>query len=708
VVLPGSTKEELLLAAVADFTSALDIFKSSVTLDPQYMADFLDKSQTATDNKLRQFTSMYHYGVVKQQIGGTNSSGDETNSSANGNKNDVNALNKAESSIKSPPPGLQSFQQQQQRNGDITFDVRESYFHHHTPESSADAVSKAPIITDINSSINSRKDNIAAAKSMDNGLSYSTAKPDINSSDWQFLASKRYNTRTKLERHLPSRFRDTFTTSMAYHINKVTHDGDTHFDNSMLAQQAVAYAVSVLNLDEHGQPLTYSKAVKGPNSEDWIRATADEYRKLFGTKTIKPIYRKDQPFERRKDTTYLNHVTAEKENPDGSIKRRVRSTAGGDRGHYPFDVSAKTADMEMVKVLVSGAASDRKRDRNKGKFATLDIKDYYLATKMDRPEYIRVKMKDIPNEIMEEFQLHMFVQDGQVLFQVDNCMYGYPQSGLLSQRRLFSHLENNGYHLDHNVPCLFRHEHRDVTFVLVVDDFAVKYSNKEDIDHLIATLQQQYEITINWSGSKYLGYTIEFDDLHHTVSLSMPNYVPKLLERFHPDKVIRGAASPAVYKAPKYGKKLPELIIEDESPMLSISEITTLQEIIGTLLFYARAVDYTILTAVSHVSSRQAKPTQEVMNDAFRILQYVASYPAHKLVFKACDMQLRGHSDASYLTRSNSRSVAGGIFYCSDVDSPHGYINGGLLAISTIIPTVVSSVAEAEYAALFLCGQHAI
>jgi hypothetical protein len=93
-------------------------------------------------------------------------------------------------------------------------------------------------------------------------------------------------------------------------------------------------------------------------------------------------------------------------------------------------------------------------------------------------------------------------------------------------------------------------------------------------------------------------------------------------------------------------------------------------------------VNYTTLTAVGHVASLQCNPTQSVMDSVIRILRYLAAYPVHKLVFHACDMQLRVYSDASYLTRSNARSVAGGIFYCTNTDSSHEYIKGGILAIS--------------------------
>jgi hypothetical protein len=61
-------------------------------------------------------------------------------------------------------------------------------------------------------------------------------------------------------------------------------------------------------------------------------------------------------------------------------------------------------------------------------------------------------------------------------------------------------------------------------------------------------------------------------------------------------------------------------------------------------------------------------------------------------------------SDASYLSRPQSRSVAGGIFYLGNSSTPTA-VNGAIHAISSIIPAVVASAGEAEYAALFINGQ---
>lgn len=60
--------------------------------------------------------------------------------------------------------------------------------------------------------------------------------------------------------------------------------------------------------------------------------------------------------------------------------------------------------------------------------------------------------------------------------------------------------------------------------------------------------------------------------------------------------------------------------------------------------------------------------------------------------------------DASYLSRSNARSVAGGICYLGNTGQSQ-HINGAIHAISTIIPSVVASAADAKYAALFMLAQ---
>ena len=71
-------------------------------------------------------------------------------------------------------------------------------------------------------------------------------------------------------------------------------------------------------------------------------------------------------------------------------------------------------------------------------------------------------------------------------------------------------------------------------------------------------------------------------------------------------------------------------------------------------------------------------------------------------------MCLLVHSDASYLSETETRSRTGGFFSLgSTVTKPDDIINGAIDCVSTIIPTVVASAMEAEYAAMYLNGQNA-
>ena len=55
----------------------------------------------------------------------------------------------------------------------------------------------------------------------------------------------------------------------------------------------------------------------------------------------------------------------------------------------------------------------------------------------------------------------------------------------------------------HQAKCtqgLFKHETRDISFTLVVDDLGIKHTDKADVDHLIASLEEVYTMTLDMDG----------------------------------------------------------------------------------------------------------------------------------------------------------------------------------------------------------------
>jgi len=115
-----------------------------------------------------------------------------------------------------------------------------------------------------------------------------------------------------------------------------------------------------------------------------------------------------------------------------------------------------------------------------------------------------------------------------------------------------------------------------------------------------------------------------------------------------------------------------------------------------------------MLCALNKIASRQSNPTEELEKDGNRFLQYAATYQNGKLTFWPSDLQLFIHSDASYAFETNSRSRSGAFYFLGRKHtSGNNQINGGLGSISKILPNVLSSAAEAEYAALFMAARRA-
>eukprot|EP00804_Cyclotella_cryptica_P000684 CCRYP_014695-RE/>CCRYP_014695-RE protein AED:0.41 eAED:0.41 QI:0/-1/0/1/-1/1/1/0/259 len=129
--------------------------------------------------------------------------------------------------------------------------------------------------------------------------------------------------------------------------------------------------------------------------------------------------------------------------------------------------------------------------------------------------------------------------------------------------------------------------------------------------------------------------------------------------------------------------------------------MTFVQEVIGVFLYYARAVDCTMLTALGSLATQQANLTMTTLAQVHQFLDYALSHPNAGVTYCASDMVLAAHSDASYLTETNARSRAGGHFFLSG-NEHYPTNNGAILTIVQIIKAVMSSATEAELGALYI------
>ena len=129
----------------------------------------------------------------------------------------------------------------------------------------------------------------------------------------------------------------------------------------------------------------------------------------------------------------------------------------------------------------------------------------------------------------------------------------------------------------------------------------------------------------------------------------------------------------------------------------------------GMFLYYARCINATMLPALGLLATQQANPTLNTFKKVKQLLDYAAKHLDAIVTYHASDMVLAGHSNVSYLSESQARSIAGGNFFMSAMltcDMPPN--NGAVMTISKTIKAVLSSAAKAEVGTLLINCQEAI
>ena len=454
-----------------------------------------------------------------------------------------------------------------------------------------------------------------------------------------------------------------------------------------------------------GNQMEYRHLITDPSTKQiWENSFCNEVGRLAqgrkatglpGTNTLFFISYDDIPEDRRKDVTYARIVVDYR--PQKAEPHRTRITVGGNRINYPDTVTTETAELTTHKLLLNSVVSTRG-----AQYMTADIGNFYLGTPMDRFEYMFIPMKFIPLEIQQQYNLQEKAKDGKVYTRIEKGMYGLPQAGILANHQLRKNLLPFGYFPCKNTPGLWKHSWRPIKFTLVVDDFGVMYSGKEHAEHLISTLQTLYpKVTTDWTGDLYCGIHLHWNHDYSNVELSMPGYIDKLLHKYQYQPNIP-QHSPYPCRPIQYGAKVQMATPDDKTEAIDQQGKTRVQQIVGSLLYYARAVDPTILPALNALASQQANPTQQTVQNLHQLLDFVATHKNATIVFTPSGMILKVHTDASYLSEPQARSRYAGHFYMGN-NPLHGTThNGPVHTTASVLKNVMASAAEAEYGGIFM------
>ena len=219
-------------------------------------------------------------------------------------------------------------------------------------------------------------------------------------------------------------------------------------------------------------------------------------------KTIR--FRERSAVPHNKKVTYGRIVASLR--PHKVEKHRVRLTIGGNLLDYDGDASTPTTDLTTTKVFINSVIST-----NKARLATTDIENFYLNNDLPESEWMKLPLEIIPTEIIQQYNLDKLSDNGWVYIEILKAMYGLKQSGKIAYDELVKHSKPFGYSPTKHTPGYWRHNIKPISFVLYANDFAIKYTNNNDLNHLLQVLQTKYTITTYLTGSLYCGITLKWN-----------------------------------------------------------------------------------------------------------------------------------------------------------------------------------------------------
>jgi hypothetical protein len=446
--------------------------------------------------------------------------------------------------------------------------------------------------------------------------------------------------------------------------------------------------------DQHGD-LSHGAAMKSPHRAQYEQALVEELERCMGE--FQTLFQVDTIPEGcpAHDWSYDNPRFRTKTTGSNTTTYHCRLTYSGKNRPSGDETFQPTAQLEDVKMFLQSVVSDQ------ANISAIDIKAYFLNTPLTKYKYLRLGYKHIPDAILKKYNWYRFQEKGYIWFEIRRAMYGMDDAARKSFLLITQRLREAGYMSTERNPTIFRNSVTGVAFTLVVDDLAVKWKNRKDFQHLLDTLRQSYTIKVEERLTHYIGLTIDYPVSKNYLAISMPGYADNMVNVLNIQQP-KFVATPAITPVFNPNSKV-QRAEQDNSPPCP-DKTRWVQQAIGLANYFARGVNYSIKTAINKIALEQSAPTANTIIKTLRLLHYIYYHRNPVIRFYPQHMQIQSHSDASYLSEPKARSRYSYVVWIGDPVSQHAnfYVPGIIQYETGIIRNVVTSVAEAEYTALFL------
>ena len=147
------------------------------------------------------------------------------------------------------------------------------------------------------------------------------------------------------------------------------------------------------------------------------------------------------------------------------------------------------------------------------------------------------------------------------------------------------------------------------------------FLSRHRVKYFLQAIKNHYDYHIDHEGRHYIGLTLDWNYQRGYVDVSMPQYIPKLLEQLKHPLPQKPEYSPHKHYAIRFTKKGERQLTRtvDATPFLDKQETTKIQSIDGALLYYARAIDNTLLPALNDISMFQSQLREHIRTKCTRL-----------------------------------------------------------------------------------------
>jgi hypothetical protein len=139
----------------------------------------------------------------------------------------------------------------------------------------------------------------------------------------------------------------------------------------------------------------------------------------------------------------------------------------------------------------------------------------------------------------------------------------------------------------------------------------------------------------------------------------MPGYSSKVLSKFQHDSPKHPQHTQSQYVTPVYGAYT-QYAMRDKTPPLTAQQCLTIQKVKGSVLYYARAVDPSVLMPLNDIAMEQTKVTEKTQAATNQMLDYLATHLDATIRHHASNMILHIHV-MPLTSRSPTLGAASGV-----------------------------------------------